>query len=139
MIATGTDASILFVDVDPDSPERGARVPAIAQTIPPDRYTEGVVLAVAARPGWILAPDRTYAVVVRTGANDARGRPLAVSEAMGALAAGEAPEAAGGRCGTRSTCSGSPAPTSRRRPSSRPATWSPICSRCPSACSPLTT
>ena len=36
LIAATPDAPILYIDVDPDSPERGSLVPIVAQTLQPD-------------------------------------------------------------------------------------------------------
>jgi hypothetical protein len=94
VIAGSIDSSILIIDIDRSSPERGALVPAIAMTLVPDRYTnQGFVLAVAPRPGWILAPDRAYAVVVRRGLRDARGEPVERAENIALLAEGHVPTA----------------------------------------------
>lgn len=87
---------ILLVDVDPDSPDRGALVPTVAITFEADRYLPENVVGVAAYPGFVLHPERTYAFVVQRALGDARGEPLLVPEALGRLARGEAPEGAWG-------------------------------------------
>ncbi|MEC7525662.1 MAG: hypothetical protein VYE22_37615 [Myxococcota bacterium] len=90
------ESAVLLVDVDPDSPERGRLFPTIAETLPVDRYTGENLLGVAAFPGVVLPPDRTFAFVIRRSANDAEGAPLEVPEALTQLAAGETPSGAWG-------------------------------------------
>ncbi|MBZ0232158.1 MAG: hypothetical protein K8M05_07370 [Deltaproteobacteria bacterium] len=65
LIAASVDAPILYVDVDPDSPDRGKLVPIVAQTLQPDDTAAAFLLGVGPRPGWVNAPATTYAVVVR--------------------------------------------------------------------------
>jgi hypothetical protein len=91
--ATGA-APVMIVDVDPMSPDRGARVPTVAATLAEDPYTPANVLAVAARPGFVLRAGRRYAVVVMRSLHDAQGRPLARSAAFEALKAATAPAGA---------------------------------------------
>ena len=73
---------ILLVDVDPASPERGRLFPTVAQVLEPDPYVPGPMLAVAAQPGFVLRPETTYAVVIRSSLGDAKGAPLAGSTAF---------------------------------------------------------
>ena len=89
--AASFDSSIVLVDVDPASPERGKLVPTVASSLLADGYLPDDVLAVAARPGFVLHPARKYAYVVFREYGDAAGKPLGVSEAMAALARGKAP------------------------------------------------
>lgn len=77
VIPASPDAPILLIDVDPASPERGRLFPTIAQTLEPDVYTAEHVLAVAARPGFVLRPGTAYAVVVMRSVNDKDGLPIA--------------------------------------------------------------
>ncbi|UJR86315.1 hypothetical protein [Sandaracinus amylolyticus] len=93
VIAAERDAPILLVDVDPDSSARGALVPVVAATMPEDGSTGAHLLAVSPRPGFVLAPDRTYALVVMRALGDALGRPLGVPDALATLARGETPDA----------------------------------------------
>ena len=76
---------------DVASPERGRLLPTVARTMVADDYLPENVLAVAPRPGFILAPKRTYAFVVLRQAGDAAGKPLAVAPALRDLAAGRTP------------------------------------------------
>jgi hypothetical protein len=87
---------VLLVDVDPASPDRGALVPTVAFTHPADQYVPANVLAVAARPGFVLHGGRRYAFVVTRALGDATGAPLGVPAALRALAAGRAPAGAAG-------------------------------------------
>ena len=87
---------ILLVDVDPASPERGRLFPTVARTMVADDYLPDNVLAVAPRPGFVLAPARSYAFVVMRTAGDAAGKPLGVAPAMRALADGHAPSGSQG-------------------------------------------
>jgi hypothetical protein len=91
LIAADASAPILYVDIDPDSPERGTLVPVLAQTLQPDDTATAFLLGVGPRPGWVLAPSTTYAVVVRRAV------------APGAAAAGAIRDMAAGRTppGTR--------------------------------------
>lgn len=82
------DAPILLVDVDPSSSERGKLFPVVAKVLAPDVYVPDHVLAVAARPGFVLRGDHRYAIVVRRGLGDAAGRKLGVPSGLGTLAAG---------------------------------------------------
>lgn len=96
VIAADVASPILLVDVDPGSPERGALVPTVAATLPVDRSTGENLLGISARPGFVLAPHRTYAFVVRRAANDALGRPLGVQADLATLAGGGTPSASWG-------------------------------------------
>ncbi len=91
VIPADAQSPLLLVDVDPDSPARGALVPLIALTLEPDPYTPPDVLAIAPRPGFVLAPETTYALVVRRSLNDAQGQPLGQPDALAALLHGHAP------------------------------------------------
>jgi hypothetical protein len=78
----GDDAQLLLLNVDPDSAELGQRVPVVAQTLAPDSYVPEHVLAVAARPGFVLRPETTYAFVVLRGLKDAQGLNLGASPGL---------------------------------------------------------
>ncbi len=82
--ATG-GASVMLLDVDPASPERGRRFPVVAATPPEDAYTPANTLAVAARPGFVLHGARRYAFVVMRSLRDARGQPLAQNPTLSQL------------------------------------------------------
>ena len=71
------DATAFLIDVDPASPERGARVPAhVSVQVEPTIYEPPDLLTVMPVPGFPLRPARTYAAVVTRGARDAGGEPL---------------------------------------------------------------
>ncbi len=89
-------SKLVLVDVDPASPDRGKLIPAVASALLADGYLPDDVLAVAARPGFVLHPSRKYAYVVFREYGDAAGKPLGVSESMAALARGKAPPGARG-------------------------------------------
>ncbi len=96
VVVGSTDAPLLLIDVDPASPERGKTIPTIAGVLSPDDYVPTNLLAVAARPGFVLRSGRRYAFVVRRSLGDASGAPLGVPLALAQLAAGEAPAGANG-------------------------------------------
>jgi predicted esterase len=95
--STGERASVYLVDVDPDSPDRGRRVPvqvrfraAATQTLGPNH------LVVRPYPGFGLASGTTYAVVITDRTRSAGGgdvlapasfRELALGRGDAALAA----------------------------------------------------
>lgn len=91
VIAASADSPVLLVDIDPDSAERGRLVPTIALTLVIDDYVGGYTLAVAPRPGFVLAGDTTYAFVVTRALGDADGDDLGVAPAIADLARGRTP------------------------------------------------
>lgn len=80
VIAPEKTAPVLLVDVDRGSVDRGKLYPTVATQLAADAYTPENVLAVAARPGIVLAPHRTYAFVVMASYDDASGSPLGVAD-----------------------------------------------------------
>ena len=92
--AADKTSSVLLIDVDASSPERGALTPVVAGTPVHDDYVPRNVLALAPRQGFVLAPKRHYAFVVMRGLNDAAGKPLGVSFALQQLSVGQQPEGA---------------------------------------------
>lgn len=76
---------ILLIDIDPESPDHGKLYPVIAETLEVDPYTAENVLAVAARPGFILRPGTKHAVVVLTSVKDAEDKELGVAEVVARL------------------------------------------------------
>jgi hypothetical protein len=88
-VVPGTkDAPILLVGVEPGSPDRGRLFPVVARVLAPDAYVPDNVLAIAARPGFVLRGDSRYAVVVRRSLADAAGKPLGVPADLATLAKG---------------------------------------------------
>jgi hypothetical protein len=80
VIAASADSDVLLVDIDPDSPDRGALYPVVAETLVLDDFAPRNLVAVAPVPGIVLAPDTTYAVVWRRAfAPDAEPPPQFVA------------------------------------------------------------
>lgn len=96
VIAAAADSPVIVVDVDETSPERGRFVPTVVHTLPADAYAPDHTLAVAPRPGFLLRPHTTYAVVVRRAFGDAAGEPLGVPIGLRWVLRGRSP---GGRLG----------------------------------------
>ena len=96
-IAPGPDAPLLLLDVDPDSPERGRAIPVIATVPPADDFVPENLLAVAARQGFVLHADRTYAFVVTDALVDAEGDPVVAPAAFATLRDGGVPDGAQGQ------------------------------------------
>ncbi len=88
--AASLESPLLLADVDPASPDRGKLFPVVASLPAEDAYVLGTLLAVAPRPGFVLAPNRRYAVIVRRSLNDASGQPLGVPGTVARAASGEA-------------------------------------------------
>jgi dienelactone hydrolase len=88
--ASAADASARIVDVDPSSPLRGTRYPALAKPLD----SLGLV-AVIPVPGVVLPPGVRHAVLLTTHARTAGGAPLVAARALGAIAAGSRSDAAG--------------------------------------------
>lgn len=77
VIEATDDAPIWLIDVDPDSDERGRRIPVVAETLTPDgTWITGNVLGVAPVPGFVLKPHTTYAFLIFRNLEDADGDPL---------------------------------------------------------------
>jgi dienelactone hydrolase len=82
---------VLLIDIDPDSETRGALVPTVAASLEEDHYVASRLLAVAARPGFVLKGNHTYAFVVRRSLGDDEGKPLGVPAFLQAVRAGKNP------------------------------------------------
>lgn len=86
-VISADDASpIRLLDVDPDSPERGRKFPVVAETLAADPYSPANVLAVAPRPGFVLRPNTSYAVVVDASAGTEDGKDIARNSVLDRLA-----------------------------------------------------
>jgi hypothetical protein len=93
LIPADPDASILLIDVDRESPERGKLFPVVASTPDPDPfYVPPHLLAVAPYPGIVLKPNRQYAYVIRRGIKDANGKAIQPTIAFQQLRNGEIPQ-----------------------------------------------
>lgn len=77
-----------FIDVDPTSRDRGARVAAVAHRLEPDRWVPRGSLALTVAPGQLLTPRTTWAAVVLRALGDSGGAPLAVAPELSRLARG---------------------------------------------------
>lgn len=97
VIPADKGSSILLVDIDPASGERGALTPVVATTPPEDGWVPANLLAVAARPGFVLHPRRKYAFVVMKALGDAESKPLSAPAALDDLRAGKGPAGSPGQ------------------------------------------
>src|SRR5581483_1057967 len=94
VIAAQASSPILLIDVDEASPDRGKLFPTVAVTPPSDDYVPDNVLAIAARPGFVLVGKRKYAFVVTRALGDAKGAPLGVAASLDVLERGGTPPGA---------------------------------------------
>ncbi len=85
LIAADVTSPIFLIDVDPASKERGRTFPVVAQTLLEDPYSPANVLAIAPRPGFVLRPHTTYAVVVRQSALTESGEDIAENPVLARL------------------------------------------------------
>lgn len=92
VIAANTSSSILLVDIDPDSPDRGKLFPTAAKVTNPDPYVPENLLGISPVPGVVLPADRSYAFVVMRSLEDAAGEPLGSSLEFEQVKQGQAPE-----------------------------------------------
>ena len=144
VVEGGARAPLLLLDVDPASPARGTAVPVVAHTPNADPYVPENLIAIAARPGIILTPNRKYAFVVTRGLGLESGATPEAPAVLAALARGETPSGERGaamgaistpRCGRRSTRWASRVRTSSVQPCSRRATSSRTRTRSERRCS----
>ena len=89
-------APVLLVDLSDAPPSRGRLTPVWLQSGLTDVYLPATTLAVAARPGFVLSPRRTYAVVVKRSLDDGQGHALGVAPEMATLARGGTPKGTSG-------------------------------------------
>lgn len=87
VIPADASSNVLLVDVDASGPEQGRLIPTVATIPPKDVYVPSNVLAVAARPGFVLRGHRTYAFVVKRALGDRTGAPLGSPASFEALKA----------------------------------------------------
>ncbi len=89
-------SSVFLVDIDPDSPDRGKRVPLTLRfTSPEGTYSGANVLAVLPLYGFGLREDNLYGLAVTREILDEGGNPLGMSEEFFQVLSGE-PRAADG-------------------------------------------
>jgi len=75
VIPASKDAPLQLFDLDDDD---APAIAVVAAVLPPDAYAPATTLAVAPRPGLVLAPKRRYALVALRTLGDATGAPLGV-------------------------------------------------------------
>jgi predicted esterase len=82
-------ASVYLVNVDPDSPERGARIPIVARFKPKGTQTiDDNHLVARPYPGFPLDEGTTYALVITKRVHDAAGNPIARADLLGHIVDG---------------------------------------------------
>lgn len=87
------DAAVFLIDVDPASPDRGARQPIVARfDADPGPYGVPNLLALLPLQGRPLHAGRTYAAVVTTRVRSADGSALRASPEVEQLVRGEQPD-----------------------------------------------
>ena len=92
MIPADIDASVLLIDIDSASPDRGTLYPTVASTPRPDlNYVPDFLLAVGPAPGVVLHPNRQYAYVVQRSLKDAFGLPLGTPKTLQRLLSNSPP------------------------------------------------
>lgn len=74
------DGPLYLIDIDPASPERGAKLPVVAKTLAADRYVPSDVLAIAPRPGIVMRANTQYAYVIARDFAPGFSRPAGFSE-----------------------------------------------------------
>lgn len=87
----GYGGAFALIDVDPSSPERGKTFPVVGTHPAADSYTPEHLFAVAARPGIVLHPKRTYAFVLMRRLGGEANMVLERSSTLSELARGETP------------------------------------------------
>ncbi len=97
LVEGGLKAPLLLIDVDPASPARGTAYPVVAQTPNADPYVPENLVAVAGRPGIVLAPNRKFAFVMTRAIGLESGAEPAPPAMLAALARGEVPDGAKGK------------------------------------------
>lgn len=96
------DDAIVMVDVDPESPERGRLIPLRTQFAPDESAPDDPKGFVSVRPvrGVVLAPERTYAIVLTNRLLDPFGAPLRATTQFAAARDGASDDAATARAAT---------------------------------------
>jgi hypothetical protein len=81
------EATVFLIDVDPESPRRGERIPLETSFYKDARsHAPANVLVALPYAGFVLAPHTLYALIVERGLGDVEGRPLyAPAELVDAL------------------------------------------------------
>lgn len=77
------ESSVFLVNLDPESPEYGNKIPIYAQfQVEGSRYIPGNMLKLLPYQGYPLAPNAMYAAVVLTSLGGANGRELAPAQSV---------------------------------------------------------
>ncbi|MEZ4366541.1 MAG: hypothetical protein R2939_09675 [Kofleriaceae bacterium] len=89
LIPAAVESPVWLLDIDPDSPARGSLHATVAVTMPADDFAPASLVAVAARPGVVLLPNTTYAMVLtREFATEAKPPAAFATLASGGTPAG---------------------------------------------------
>ena len=94
-LETVDSSRAILIALNGEADAVGRPVPIVAQTLAEDLYIPSNLLALAPVPGFVLAPDTTYAFVIFNTFGTAEGGPLEPSPLLGALARGDSPAVAG--------------------------------------------
>ncbi|MDX2088375.1 MAG: hypothetical protein SFX73_11020 [Kofleriaceae bacterium] len=87
-------ASVYLVNVDPDSPDRGVRIPIVARFKPKGTQTiEDNHLVARPYPGFPLDEGTTYALVITKRVHDAAGNPVLRADELAQLVDGKGNDA----------------------------------------------
>ncbi|MEZ4443577.1 MAG: hypothetical protein R3B72_31185 [Polyangiaceae bacterium] len=86
------DSTVFLVGTDPESPDYGRRIPIeVSFKEAAETYSPENLLVILPYQGVVLAPDTSYAAVVRRGLGDTAGRPLYPAETLEILLRGDVP------------------------------------------------
>jgi len=90
------DAVVVFVDIDEGSSTYGKRIPYRWKysEAGQGKYIGENYLAIAALPGFVLAPKTTYAVLIRESLKDAAGKFVGLNSSLENMLAQAAPDSA---------------------------------------------
>lgn len=87
------DAPVVWINVDPGSPDYGRRLPLrFSFRERAGTYIGPNSLAVRRVPGFVMRPGSRYAVLITDGLRDIQGRPVQADEAFAALLDNRSPD-----------------------------------------------
>ena len=85
-------SKVLLIDIDPESPERGRRVPLLLKwTEPQGRLRPANLLTALPYPGFVLRASNWYGLAVVGPLRDPSGRAVEAADAVQTLLAGGSP------------------------------------------------
>lgn len=87
------NAQLFLVNVEPDSPRRGKRIPLSTRFFPSSRYLPTNTLAAMPFPGFPMAPNEHHALVVLRGLHDKAGADLKLNPEFEKLKSGSGDDA----------------------------------------------